>query len=152
VYNHLSLFHVHFTNVLFRFTFEIPPHIRQLKFSCPIRGGFPNVNMNQTERHWFKMGYELVQGKLPRSMNSYSMRIFRQHFGCSPLVIKKCWDLLGDDRSEQRHLLWALLFLKVYGKETTNAAICKCCDRTFRENVWRMIYALSDLESDVVSW
>jgi len=70
--------------------------------------------------------------------------------------MKKCWDLLGDDRRrfkrEKLHLLWALLFLKVYGKETTNAALCKCSDRTFRKHVWKMIYDLSDLESDVVSW
>ncbi len=39
-------------------------------------------------------------------------------------------------------------FLKVYGKESTNAILCKCSDRTFRKFTWKVLFALSDLESD----
>jgi hypothetical protein len=111
-----------------------------------------------TERDWFLKGYELVKGKAPRSMNEYTMRIFRQHFGCSPLVLYKCWGLLSEDATRindesivPTHLLWTLLFLKVYGRETTNANLCRVSDKTFRTFTWRVLYAIADLESEVVS-
>ncbi len=111
-----------------------------------------------TESYWFEKGYELICGHPPKSQNEYTTRIFRQHFGCSPLVVSKCWNLLGDDNTrieedkiEPCHLLWALLFLKVYGKESTNTNLCKCSDKTFRKFTWRVLFALSDLESDLVS-
>jgi len=111
-----------------------------------------------TEKYWFTTGYELVRGQLPRSKNEYTTRIFRQHFGCSPLVVSQCWNLLKEDGTrmiknqiEPFHLLWTLLFLKVYGKESTNANLCKCSEKTFRKYTRRVLFALSDLESDVVS-
>jgi len=111
-----------------------------------------------SESYWFETGYELVCGRPPRSQNEYTNRIFRQHFGCSPLVVTTCWNRLGDnktrikaDKIDPCHLLWALLFLKVYGKESTNANLCKCSQKTFRKFIWKVIFALSDLESDLVS-
>ena len=70
-----------------------------------------------SQSYWFETGYELVCGQPPRSQNEYTNRIFRQHFGCLPLVVSECWNRLGDnkprikaDKINPCHLLWALRF------------------------------------------
>lgn len=47
------------------------------------------------------------------------------------------------------HLLWALLFLKVYGSEHTHRMIANVDEKTFRKWSWCFVHLLSDI--DVVS-
>jgi len=50
------------------------------------------------------------------------------------------------------HLLWALMFLKSYGKEKVMSALAGGVDpQTFRKWVWIFIEAISYLEDEVVS-
>lgn len=56
-------------------------------------------------------------------------RKFRALFGCSVAVAKVIWDLLNEEDLVPQggkliHLLWALLFVKVYPTEETLTSLC----------------------------
>lgn len=48
------------------------------------------------------------------------------------------------------HLLWGLLFLKVYGSEKTHLTIARVDAKTFRKWSWYFVRLLADL--DLVSF
>jgi hypothetical protein len=77
-------------------------------------------------------------------------RNFRSQFGVNWHVCEHIWSLLDEfgkykGRREPKHLLWALLFLKVYGNETTHASIVLTTRKTFRKWAWNVIEELSEL-------
>jgi len=82
---------------------------------------------------------------------------FKAHFGVSIFVVHVVWErLLVEDLLPTRHggarpihLLWALLFLKVYSTENVLSTMAQTTRKTFREWVWAMLEALSNM--DVVS-
>ena len=85
-------------------------------------------------------------------------RRFREFFGVSAMVAISVWRRLSRTSQipfggEPKHLLWALLFMKVY---PTEGIMCKLigikCPKTFRGRVKDFIEAIADLESDVVSY
>jgi hypothetical protein len=80
---------------------------------------------------------------------------FRANFGVGPVVCNFAWKLLRDNGqtngAEPKHLLYALKWLKIYGTEHVLAGDLRIDEKTLRKWVWRFVYALSDLESDVVS-
>ena len=84
-------------------------------------------------------------------------RRFRELFGVSAMVAISVWRRLSRTSQipfggEPKHLLWALLFMKVYPKEMV---MCKLINvknpKTCRGRVKDYIEAMADLESDVVS-
>jgi hypothetical protein len=88
-------------------------------------------------------------------------RRFREFFGVGVHVAIITWTLLLQhgllpDEAAVPHLLWTLYFLTCYPKQeegcvaaaSKNGAIDP---KTWRKYIWPMIYALSDLESVVVS-
>lgn len=91
-------------------------------------------------------------------------RRFRSHFGTSPKVISEVWHRLDplnawDDANGVRpvHLLWALLFLKIYGTEAVHCTLAGGKEygpdeTTFRKWVWIFVDAVAMLEGDVVSY
>ena len=85
-------------------------------------------------------------------------REFRSQFGASWYVCADVWNLLDmheiglESKKEPKHLLWAMLFLKVYGNEKTHAVMCSTSVKTFRKWVWDMISQISQLEIVVVSF
>ena len=88
-------------------------------------------------------------------------RRFREYFGAGVAVAINAWTLLTEldllpDGAEICHLLWAMYFLKCYPRteEGCSAAASKkgAVDlKTWRKHTWPVIYALSDLESAMVS-
>lgn len=91
-----------------------------------------------------------------------SERQFREMFGFSPKTAATAWNkieehmewkgLLTYDTRKPENLLWALLFLKLYGKEATLSSLVGGVDeKTFGKWVWLYVSALSSLESFVVS-
>lgn len=48
------------------------------------------------------------------------------------------------------HLLWALLFLKVYGTESVLSSKCNCDEKTFRTKVWSILKALDGVKPSVI--
>ena len=50
------------------------------------------------------------------------------------------------------HMLWAMMFIKVYSKEVTMLKMAGIkCGKKFRKWIWSSINALGELESQVVS-
>jgi hypothetical protein len=85
-------------------------------------------------------------------------RRFRQNFGVSPRVVAYLWDMLDPyatiiaEGVSPEHLLWSLMLLKFYAKETTHCAMAGGVDeKSFRKWSWIFIDEVSFLEGDVVS-
>jgi hypothetical protein len=80
-------------------------------------------------------------------------RIFRQLFCCGLKVVISLWSLLMENNTiagvDVQHLLWALLFLKIYSNEATISGGVD--EKTFSKWIWAMIYSTSCLEFLVVS-
>jgi hypothetical protein len=74
---------------------------------------------------------------------SSERRDFVSMFGVSPRVCSVVWNITCfDDDIKLVHVLWALNFLKVYGKESVLVAFAGCCDRkTYRHKVWKVLEA-----------
>jgi hypothetical protein len=90
-------------------------------------------------------------------------RRFLALFGASPIVVAELWERIepsinGDEVrfhcAKRKHLLWALVFLKVYGvNEYANCAIVGWPDvKTFRVWSWYFVEKLFDLQDDVIVW
>ncbi|GAX24473.1 hypothetical protein FisN_2Hu038 [Fistulifera solaris] len=85
---------------------------------------------------------------------------FREMFGCSVGVCVSLWNLLKKTESlppgstsNKEHLLWALMFLKVYGTEKVMCALAGGVDKdTFRKWSWQFVEAISSLQSFLIIW
>ena len=78
--------------------------------------------------------------------DSTKLKIFKSHFGASPLVVQELWEKMTDNGMIQRHkgvtpshLLWCLHFLFVYPSETVGSATCQTSRSTYRKWVWKVI-------------
>ena len=84
-------------------------------------------------------------------------RRFREFFGCSAVVAISVWRRLEmgsqvPDGCTLKHLLWSLVFMKVYPKQQVMCTLVNVFDpKTFKSRVWGMIEAVSNLETEVVS-
>ena len=83
-------------------------------------------------------------------------RTFREHFGCCAEVAMIAWnflegyDFLPTDGTIE-HLLWALMFLKVYAKTGPMRTLCGGIDNeTMMKYIWPFIYGLAYLEQFLV--
>jgi len=79
---------------------------------------------------------------------------FRAHFGTSPGVCAICWNHIESKLPRNflyTHLLWTLLFLKVYATESVLASKCQCDEKTFRTKVWVVLKAIDSIKIFVVS-
>ena len=94
---------------------------------------------------------------LPQARSLDELRRFRAFFGASPEVCSQLWDHLSPSETINRlarpkHLLWALIFLKVYASESVLCTLVSCPDeKTFRK--WTRIFVdeISYLENSIVS-
>ena len=83
---------------------------------------------------------------------------FRSAFGVSSDVCSHVWEYmvtyetLEDHVKTARptHLLWSLMFLKVYSTENFLCSLLQTTGKTFRKWVWRMASAISNLYDIVV--
>lgn len=68
-------------------------------------------------------------------------------FGITPEATTNLWHL-GDRlfyETQQHHLSWALLFLRVYAADSVNEVITGASRKTFREHYWKVLEALADV-------
>lgn len=84
------------------------------------------------------------------------LRRFKAFFGVKPSRAAEVWSLLvGHNlvppKTQPMHLLWALLFLKVYGTEEVNAGMIGHDESTIRKWVWLLVKAMHDLSKILVS-
>lgn len=75
-------------------------------------------------------------------------RRFRHLFGVTPHVVSEVWNRMKHNlprRSNCKHLLWALLFLKCYGSEHVHCALVGADEKTFRKWSWIFVKKISEL-------
>jgi hypothetical protein len=81
---------------------------------------------------------------------------FRGSFGISSHVTSILFEYLhaynadNNNPYEPKHLLWALLFMKIYATEAVLTQITGVSEKTLRGKVWMMIDAISMLYEKVV--
>ncbi len=71
-------------------------------------------------------------------------RRFSTLYAISPQLCSILWNLITDKppKSEPKHFLWCMMFLKNYHKEHVNGAD----EKTFRLWAWRFVELLSQLD------
>ena len=98
----------------------------------------------------------IADGILTRASRDgrFGDRDFRGLFGISANVCSVAWNLCDfPSGTKPKHLLWALLFLKVYGTETVLISIVGGPTRkTFRKWVWTVIEEIASKVPSVVSF
>ena len=98
-----------------------------------------------------KLGNEMTSGK-KLSERKASLK-FKAMFGASPQVCAEIWSMLVplNNSSAPKHLLWALMLLKVYSSEMVLCSIAKTSEKTFSKWTWIFIQAIANLSFDIVS-
>lgn len=100
----------------------------------------------------------LVRSPIHGSQTASEKR-FRANFGVSPIVCEKLWKLLIEfedvegesNKCKPTHVLYALLFLKVYVPEPQLRSIHGKDEKHFRMWTWKMLEHISNLCPEVVS-
>jgi len=99
-----------------------------------------------------------ISGRDPSTVRSWAVeyRRFREFFGCAAVGVLSLLGRLAmisqvPYGGEPKHLLWTLLFMKVYSKENVMCTLIKVKDpKAFRGRVKDFISAIADLEADIV--
>eukprot|EP00171_Calliarthron_tuberculosum_P007915 IDg7915t1 len=92
---------------------------------------------------------DLVFRKAHGVRRQVRLRRFRALFGLQPNVIARVWVLLSDKvprNAQPRHLMWALLFLKVYATEHVNRMLTGADEKPFRKWAWCFVKLISGLQ------
>ena len=83
------------------------------------------------------------------------MRRYKASFGVTPEITQVLWESLeGIEMKEKpmiKHLLWALLFLKVYSSEEVLSSMAETTEKTYRKWVWIILDKLNELADKQVS-
>lgn len=93
---------------------------------------------------------------LSNSKSVENKRTIRSVFGISFQVMAELWRLLKPTKkiargARPRHLLWAFIFLRVYGSEKQNCLLAKCkCRKTYRFWTWAFLEALANLDQKLI--
>ena len=112
-----------------------------------------------TEEDFEQRGAEIARRKVASSLRTRQRR-FSAWFHSTPREVAITWNLLclegyldelGPNSVNPDHLLWALMFMKVYTNETVFCSIAGCCEKTFRKWVWFYMEAIANLDVKVVS-
>ncbi len=77
------------------------------------------------------------------------LRRFKALFGSTPQLCSLLWSLLADLHplgGFPRHLLWALMFLKLYSTEHVHSTLAGVDEKSFRKWCWRYVSALSQVK------
>ena len=103
---------------------------------------------------FFSEGLKIMKRqKDSKSLNTTWSRRFSSHFGVCPVIVSIIWASLESrlPASTFIHLLWALLFLKVYATESVLSGMVGADEKTYRLHVWRVIQGISNMRQEFVS-
>lgn len=94
-----------------------------------------------------------IAGKQLNFGSSEDMARFKSLFGVSPIVCLDLWcrRLNLPAGATPKHLLWALLYLKVYGSEQVLSGMVHATRKTFRKWVRVMVATIAAAAPNVVS-
>ena len=117
-----------------------------------------------TEAEFSEIGRQIIfsssaepgNGGPPLVLNESDKKKFSAYFGATPLVCSYIWRGLYYRNYIPKggyaiHLLWALMFLKLYGHECTMAPIAGVTEKTFRKYCWSFVKQISKLKPFIVS-
>ena len=85
---------------------------------------------------------------------------YLRHFGIDQFLTAEVWDTIFVKRStkisttlriQPYHLLWALLFLKIYATESVLATMTGSDEKTFRKYVWNILEIICASRFEFVS-
>lgn len=116
----------------------------------------PPLNANRvTARYYEHIGLIMLRRDPNGRTNSADFqRAYREMFGCSPRVCVTLWRhadvrlvYLG---AHPQHVLWALLFLKVYATNVPLCVLAGTSRPTYTKWVWRYIPSIAKLRPRVV--
>lgn len=106
------------------------------------------------EELFFRLGLEIVNPAKTKTLR-HRRRVFVSHFQASPKVCSilwsRCYLSLQKYNPLKKHLLWCLLFMKVYSSEMVLANKVGTDEKTFRKRVWIFINEIYILKPSVVS-
>lgn len=112
-----------------------------------------------TAEDFEQLGAKLVRKPVAAALTS-RRRNFVAFFHARPREVAITWNLLcleghlddlGPNSVNPEHLLWALMFMKVYSNETVLSSVAGCSEKTFRKWVWFYMEAIAKLDAKVVS-
>lgn len=132
----------------------------QSAFICPHRETpvtMASARYYYSEQYFALLGSEFWTGgqigRKPRLSNNLAARRHNEMFGCSPFLCSLLWAFMVDGGHVTPrsglcpiHLLWALMFLKLYCTESVFAALCGCNEKTFRKWIWKVIIIIAELD------
>lgn len=99
----------------------------------------------------FKIATELII----EDCNEYDFkRKYTANFGYDWVLHVKIWDMIKPiipPKTKPKHLLWALMFLKVYNSEMVLSSWTGVTPKTFRKHMWPVVKAISEQAKQVVS-
>jgi len=104
---------------------------------------------------FFSKGIEFAGWAADSPVNRRSLERFRSYYGCSPGVCSVLWDricALCPRGYSFKHLLWALMFLKVYGTESVLVGKIGVDEDTYRDHMWPVVRAIASLKLQVVRY
>jgi len=90
-----------------------------------------------------------------RRSDEQELRQFKAFFGIKPERASEVWSLLMahnliPEKAEPKHLLWALLLLKLYCIDDVLATLIGHDEGTIRKWVWLMVKAMAKLSKKMV--
>lgn len=91
----------------------------------------------------------LLLGGRQNIQNAPFNRRFRSFFGTSPIICSSLWGLLAGSRpaySQPKHLLWALMFLRLYNTEHIHARLAGVDEKTFRKWSWAFVREIAKIQ------
>ena len=76
-------------------------------------------------------------------------KVYKSNVGCTTIIIAAIWNEIKDFVTKdiyRKHLIWALVYLKVYSIEYIHRRIVGWPDaKTFREKYWYIVEYIADL-------
>jgi hypothetical protein len=99
----------------------------------------------------------IMMGRHKNVATANEVTRFHSMFGTSPEICSLLWDHVDPlstmpNGVQDAHLLWGLMFLKLYAAESVHCALAGGVDeKTFRKWCWTFVYAIADLAPDFVS-
>ena len=96
------------------------------------------------------LGAEMVTHGESKLLN---IRVFKAFFGTYPEVVADIWGTADKPKkTHPNHLLWTLMFLKLYVSEDVICIICQTSKNTLRKWVWLWIDTIALTSLSVIDW
>ena len=104
-----------------------------------------------------QLGLEIMKRKKRCTAKTEAMQ-YKATFGTSPTICETIWCLILIETTlmagaKPVHLLWALMFMKLYCSESVLAALAGGVhEQTFRKWSWYFVEEIANLQYKVILW